>query len=29
MTGNWQQIFHYEADIKPRNRTLIITVVGD
>jgi secondary thiamine-phosphate synthase enzyme len=29
MTGNWQQIFHYEADIKPRTRTLIVTVVGE
>ena len=29
MTGSWQQIFHYEADIKPRTRTIIVTVMGD
>jgi secondary thiamine-phosphate synthase enzyme len=29
MSGNWQQIFHYEADIKPRSRIVIVTVVGD
>ncbi len=27
--GTWQQIFHLECDIKPRERTLIITVTGD
>ena len=27
--GTWQQIFHLECDIKPRRRTIIITVVGD
>jgi len=29
MNGNWQQLFHYEADIKPRTRTIIVTVLGD
>jgi len=29
LIGNWQQIFHYEADIKPRSRTVLVTVVGD
>ena len=27
--GTWQQIFHLECDVKPRNRTLVVTVVGD
>ena len=27
--GTWQQIFHLECDIKPRRRTVMITVVGD
>jgi secondary thiamine-phosphate synthase enzyme len=27
--GTWQQIFHLECDIKPRRRTIIITVMGD
>lgn len=27
--GTWQQIFHLECDIKPRNRRIIITVTGD
>jgi secondary thiamine-phosphate synthase enzyme len=27
--GAWQQIFHLECDVKPRNRTLIVTVIGD
>ncbi|MFP4354710.1 MAG: secondary thiamine-phosphate synthase enzyme YjbQ [Phycisphaerae bacterium] len=27
--GTWQQIFHLECDIKPRTRTLVITVIGD
>ena len=27
--GTWQQIFHLECDIKPRTRTLVVTVVGD
>lgn len=27
--GSWQQIFHLECDVKPRNRTLVVTVVGD
>ena len=29
MLGTWQQIFHLECDVKPRNRTVIITVTGD
>ena len=27
--GTWQQIFHIECDVRPRNRTLIVTVTGD
>lgn len=27
--GTWQQIFHLECDIKPRNRRIIITVTGE
>lgn len=27
--GTWQHIFHLEADIKPRNRRIIVTVIGD
>ena len=26
--GTWQQIFHLECDIKPRNREIIVTVMG-
>lgn len=27
--GTWQQIFHLECDVKPRRRTLVVTVVGE
>jgi secondary thiamine-phosphate synthase enzyme len=27
--GTWQQIFHLECDIKPRRRTVAISVTGD
>ncbi|MEC4986650.1 MAG: secondary thiamine-phosphate synthase enzyme YjbQ [Oscillatoria sp. PMC 1068.18] len=27
--GTWQQIFHLECDIKPRQRQIIITVYGE
>jgi secondary thiamine-phosphate synthase enzyme len=27
--GTWQQIFHLECDIKPRRRTVVVTVMGD
>lgn len=27
--GTWQQVFHYEADVKPRRREIIVTVMGD
>ncbi|MCA9245768.1 MAG: secondary thiamine-phosphate synthase enzyme YjbQ [Planctomycetales bacterium] len=27
--GTWQQIFHVECDIKPRRRTIVVTVIGE
>lgn len=27
--GTWQQIFHIECDVKPRRRTVLITVMGE
>ena len=27
--GTWQQIFHLECDVRGRNRTVVITEVGD
>lgn len=27
--GTWQQIFHLECDIKPRNRQVVVTVNGE
>ncbi len=27
--GTWQQIFHLECDIKPRQRTIVVTVLGE
>lgn len=27
--GTWQQIFHLECDIHPRDRTIVITIHGD
>ena len=27
--GTWQQIFHLECDIKPRRRTILVTVMGE
>ena len=27
--GTWQQIFHLECDVKPRQRTIAITVLGE
>jgi secondary thiamine-phosphate synthase enzyme len=27
--GTWQQIFHLECDVRGRQRTLMVTVVGD
>jgi secondary thiamine-phosphate synthase enzyme len=27
--GTWQQIFHLECDVRGRQRTLVVTVIGD
>jgi len=27
--GTWQQVFHLECDIKPRDRTVVVTVLGE
>jgi secondary thiamine-phosphate synthase enzyme len=27
--GTWQQVFHLECDIHPRQRTLVVTVLGE
>jgi secondary thiamine-phosphate synthase enzyme len=27
--GTWQQIFHLECDIKPRNREIVVTIIGE
>jgi secondary thiamine-phosphate synthase enzyme len=27
--GAWQRVFHLECDIKPRRRTIAVTVMGD
>jgi len=27
--GTWQQIFHLECDIRPRQRTIVVTVMGE
>jgi secondary thiamine-phosphate synthase enzyme len=27
--GTWQQIFHLECDVKPRQRTVMVTVMGE
>ena len=27
--GTWQQIFHLECDVRPRSRTVVVTVYGD
>jgi secondary thiamine-phosphate synthase enzyme len=29
MLGTWQQIFHLECDIRPRKRTVVVTVLGE
>ncbi len=27
--GTWQQIFHLECDVRPRRRTVVVTVMGE
>jgi secondary thiamine-phosphate synthase enzyme len=29
LLGTWQQVFHLECDVKPRRRTIVLTVIGD
>jgi secondary thiamine-phosphate synthase enzyme len=29
LLGTWQQIFHLECDTRPRERTVVVTVVGE
>ena len=29
VTGTWQQIFHLECDVKPRERTIVMTIQGE
>jgi len=29
MLGTWQQIFHIECDVRPRERHIVVTVTGD
>ncbi len=29
MLGTWQQIFHLECDVRPRQRTIVVTVLGE
>ncbi len=29
MLGTWQQIIHLECDVRPRSRTVAVTVLGD
>ena len=29
LLGTWQQIFHLECDIKPRQRTVVVTLTGE
>lgn len=27
--GTWQQIFHLECDVRPRDRTIMVTIIGE
>ncbi len=29
LLGTWQQVFHLECDVRPRRRTIAITLIGD
>jgi len=29
IVGTWQQIFHLECDVRPRDRTVVVTVMGE
>jgi len=27
--GTWQQVFHIDCDVRPRQRTVVVTVLGE
>ena len=27
--GTWQQVFHLDCDVRPRQRTVVVTVIGE
>jgi secondary thiamine-phosphate synthase enzyme len=29
LLGTWQQIFHLECDVRPRERTVVVTILGE
>ena len=29
LLGTWQQIFHLECDVKPRERRVVVTILGE
>ena len=29
LLGTWQQVFHLECDVRPRERTVVVTVYGE
>lgn len=29
LLGTWQQVFHLECDVRGRNRTIVVTVIGE
>jgi secondary thiamine-phosphate synthase enzyme len=29
LLGTWQQVFHIECDVRPRQRTVVVTVLGE
>jgi secondary thiamine-phosphate synthase enzyme len=29
LLGTWQQIFHLECDVRPRERSIVVTVLGE
>jgi secondary thiamine-phosphate synthase enzyme len=29
LLGTWQQVFHLECDVRPRERTVVVTVTGE
>jgi secondary thiamine-phosphate synthase enzyme len=29
LLGSWQQIFHLECDVRPRERSIVVTILGE